>query len=418
MLNLSQRRLLLLSALGGVLEFYDFVIYALLAVYIASAFFPFSHGAGALLATFATFSVGYFARPVGGVLLGHFGDKYGRKRTFTFSILLMALATLCMAFTPTYANIGIAAPIILTGLRILQGISVGGEIPGAVAYVSESMPERKGLACGIIFFSLTSGVVLGSLAIALLKSFISTDAMYSWGWRIPFFIGGIFGIFSYFMRRNLEEPKMFTEIKGKLVTLPIVEVLHSRPTNALCGGLIVSTGASAMTLLLLFMPTYMSQVLHKVSNAYSWFQVFTSFMAAIFSIFIGILADKIGAKKVVYLVVFSGLICALPIFIIFAHHFSWYLLALLLSAYLSGAGTCSVAILLPELFETHYRYSGIALSYNIGYALFGGLTPLIAMLLIDKTGLTIAPAFYLMGVYILAYIALQYAKATKLSGSL
>lgn len=114
--------------------------------------------------------------------------------------------------------------------------------------------------------------------------------------------------------------------------------------------------------------------------------------------------------------VFSGLICALPVFIIFSYHFNGYLLALLLSAYLAGASTCSAAILLPELFETHYRYSGIAFSYNIGYALFGGLTPLIAMLLIDKTDLTIAPAFYLMGIYILAYIALHYAKATDLSG--
>ena len=186
-LTSTQNKILVLSSLGGVLEFYDFIIYALLANYISIEFFPTGSNITSLIATFATFTVGYLVRPLGGFLFGHFGDKFGRKTTFTFSILLMAVATTLIGFVPPYAKIGISAPIILTFLRILQGLSVGGEIPGAIAYVSESIPEKKGFACGVIFCSINFGIVFGSLFHALLSSTLSQDQMLAWGWRLPFY---------------------------------------------------------------------------------------------------------------------------------------------------------------------------------------------------------------------------------------
>src|SRR3990167_2565126 len=191
MFNKAQRKLLFLSSLGGVLEFYDFIIYALLAGYLSKVFFPLENNVASLLVTFATFSIGYLVRPFGGILFGHFGDKLGRKKTFTISILIMALSTFFIGVVPSYQTIGMAAPLILTALRVVQGLSVGGEIPGAIAYVSEFMPEKKGLANGIIFFSLMNGITLGSLIQAIFTGLLSQQAMFSWEFRIPFLIGGV-----------------------------------------------------------------------------------------------------------------------------------------------------------------------------------------------------------------------------------
>nr|HAT8714218.1 MFS transporter [Legionella jordanis] len=188
----DQRRLLILSSLGGVLEFYDFIIFAIFAGYISHAFFPLSNRLSGLMVAFATFAIGYLVRPLGGIVFGHFGDRIGRKKTFTISILMMAVATLGIGIFPDYEHIGMAAPIAVILLRILQGFSIGGEIPGAITYVSEALAEQKGLGCGIIFFALTMGIVLGSLVNALMNSFLSDSQMQAFGWRVPFVLGGFF----------------------------------------------------------------------------------------------------------------------------------------------------------------------------------------------------------------------------------
>lgn len=410
MLNQAQRKLLFLSSLGGVLEFYDFIIYALFASYLAQAFFPTGNGITSLLATFATFSIGYLVRPLGGMLFGHFGDKLGRKRVFTFSILMMATATLLIAFVPSYASIGLVAPIILTVLRIFQGLSVGGEIPGAIAYVSESIPERKGLACGIIFFSLILGIVLGSLFHAILQTALSASAMASWGWRVPFFIGGIFGFASYLMRRQLEESRLFSDIQFNLESFPVFAVFRARWVNALFATFVVGLGSSIITLLFLFTPSYVSQVLHITSVAYIWYQTLAIFFAAVFCILSGLMADKLNHKKLLVSLSVVTLLFVLPIFIIYAHYFAWYGFALLMSAILTGFAWGVIPSLLAELFPTSIRYSGVAISYNFGFAVFGGLTPLISMALIYKTGWAMAPIFYLIVTALLALFSLLFIR--------
>jgi len=187
----DQRKLLLLSSLGGILEFYDFIIFALFASYISNAFFPTSDELASLMITFATFAIGYLVRPLGGILFGHFGDRVGRKSTFTVSIFLMAIATLGMGLIPTYNAIGISAPIIIIIgisapiiiiiLRIVQGISIGGEIPGAITYISESFSHYKGLACGIIFSALLLGIVLGSVVHATMGTLFDENQMNVYG---------------------------------------------------------------------------------------------------------------------------------------------------------------------------------------------------------------------------------------------
>ena len=415
MITQAQRKLLFLSSLGGVLEFYDFIIYALLAGYISKEFFPTGNSITSLLATFATFSIGYLARPLGGIIFGHFGDKFGRKSTFTFSILMMAIATFCIGFVPPYATIGISAPFILTALRVLQGLSVGGEIPGALAYVSESIPERRGFACGVILFSLINGIVLGSLIEATLSTILSDQEMRAWGFRLPFFIGGLFGFFSYRLRLQLEESALFRTIENKIEKLPMLKVFQSKLVNALAGIFIVGLCASLITLLFLFIPAYLSNVLRIHSQIFIWAQTLSIFISTFLCILCGALADKVNHKLLIGILCILTIIFIYPIFLIYAKYFSYFWLALSLSALLNGLAAGVVPGFLSELFPTQIRYSGVAISYNFGFAIFGGLTPLIAMTLIYKTNWVMAPIFYSIFTAILALIALRFVKPIHLT---
>jgi MFS family permease len=416
MFSREQKRLLILSSLGGVLEYYDFIIYALLASYISKAFFPTGNAISSLMVTFATFSVGYLARPIGGILFGHFGDKLGRKATFTISILIMAISTFFMALVPTYASIGIAAPIIVIIFRICQGLSVGGEIPGAIAYVSESISvNRKSLACGIIFSFLINGIVLGALVQAIITSVITTDQMQIWGWRIPFILGGIFGFMSYLLRRKLEESALFRNIQDKIVSFPLITVFKQKSVNAISAIFIVGLGASIISGLFLFIPAYFNAILHFMPpTAYIWQYTAAMFICSILCIISSAIADKLNHKIWLFILAIMSIILAYPAFHFYSLRMNFYLFGLLIAALLTGLLWGVIPSLLSELFPTKIRYTGIAVSYNVGFAVFGGLTPLISTLIIYKTGSVTAPAIYLIITSLLAIVALLFVKTKKL----
>ncbi|MCE3237440.1 MAG: proP 3 [Gammaproteobacteria bacterium] len=402
MLNKAQRQLLFLSSLGGILEFYDFIIYALFAAYIAANFFPLQDKLSSLIATFTTFSIGYLARPLGGIFFGHFGDRIGRKKTFTVSILLMAVTTFAVALIPTYQQIGILAPLILTFLRILQGIALGGEIPGAIAYVSESLPEKKGLGCGFIFFAVNSGTVLALLTQATLQSILSSEQLFSWGWRIPFIVGGIFGYISYQLRQQLEESRIFQSIEHKIERFPLIKVFKKESYNMAAAICIAGIAASTIGLLFLFIPSYFNNVLNIHNREYTWYSALTTFLVALLCILMGWLSDKFNRKFLFIVSALFLIVISYPVFQIYVNHFEQFKWALLLSLLAAGSTIGTMPGLLAESFPTAIRYSGIAASYNIGFALFGGLMPLISLILVNKTGLLTAPAFCLIFSAILA----------------
>lgn len=406
----SQRRLLFLSSLGGILEFYDFIIYALFAGYISKAFFPETNPLTGLIITFATFAIGYLVRPLGGIIFGHFGDRIGRKSTFTISILMMAIATLCIGLIPPYTIIGIAAPILITSLRIIQGISIGGEIPGAIAYVSESLPHRKGFSCGIIFCSLTMGIVIGSLVQASVVSFFVEEQMQSYGWRIPFIVGGVFGLLSYFLRRELHESSQFVAIENQVEKFPIVTVFRQEFAHALAGAFIVAICAAIITQLFLFTPAYFTKVLHLPAKAYIWHRTAAIALGSCLSLLFGFLTDIFSIKKMVFVLSLITILLAYPIFIIYAYYPGLYPVAFILSAFLTGFSAGVIPSLLSELFPTKIRYSGIAVSYNLGFAVFGGLTPFISLSLIYYTNGVTTPALYLMTIAFMTIISLAYIK--------
>ncbi len=191
-LNRQDYKTLTLAALGGALEFYDFIIFVFFAAVVSDLFFPVDMPEWLRqVQTFGIFAAGYLARPLGGIIMAHFGDKVGRKKMFSLSILLMALPTLAMGMLPTYQSIGIAAPLLLLLMRVLQGAAIGGEVPGAWVFVAEHVPRKRvGFACGTLTAGLTAGILLGSLVATLLNTVMSQDAILAGGWRIPFFLGG------------------------------------------------------------------------------------------------------------------------------------------------------------------------------------------------------------------------------------
>ncbi len=411
----DQFRLLFLSSLGGVLEFYDFIIYALFASYISNAFFPASDPVAALLITFATFAIGYLVRPLGGMIFGHFGDRVGRKATFTISILLMACATLCLGLIPTYSSIGMAAPVLAITLRIIQGLSIGGEIPGAITYVSESLPQRKGLACGIVFCALTIGIVLGSLVQAAIISLCTDTQMQTFGWRLPFIFGGIFGFFSYFLRKELHESSRFLAIENAVEKYPVLSVFRQQFSHVFAGAFLVALCAAIVTSLFLFIPAYFTKVLHLPANAYIWQRTGAIAFGSCVTVVFGYLTDKISINKLITALCLTTALLAYPIYLIYVNYPQLYTLAFIASALLLGFSAGVVPSLLSELFPTKIRYSGIAVSYNIGFALFGGLTPFISLSLIYYTGWITTPALYLVIVSLMAAASLAYIARRRMS---
>jgi len=206
-LNIQDYKTLALASLGGALEFYDFIIFVFFSLVIGHLFFPPDMPTWlSQIQTFGIFAAGYLIRPFGGIVMAHCGDLFGRKKMFTLSILLMALPTLLIGLLPTYTTIGYAAPMLLLLMRLCQGLAVGGEVPGAWTFVAEHVPKnRVGLACGILTSGLSLGILFGSLISTLINTLFVGEVMTTWGWRIPFFIGGIFGFLAMYLRRWLKE---------------------------------------------------------------------------------------------------------------------------------------------------------------------------------------------------------------------
>ncbi len=263
----SDHRTLFLAALGGALEYYDFVIFVFFAPAIGQLFFPQSIPDWLRqLQTFGIFAAGYLARPLGGIVMAHFGDLVGRKRMFTLSVLLMALPTLFMGLLPTYENIGVMAPVLLLLFRLLQGAAVGGEVPGAWVFVSEHVPPRYvGYACGTLTAGLTLGILLGSLIASAVNHRFAPAEIVDYAWRIPFLIGGLFGLLSAFLRRWLHETPVFIEMKQRkklAAEVPLKAVLRDHRCAVIVSMLLTWTLTAAIVVVILMTPTLLQKRLH------------------------------------------------------------------------------------------------------------------------------------------------------------
>lgn len=413
--NSDQRKIITLSSIGGAIEFYDFIVFVFFAKIISQLFFPQTNPTAALMATFAVFAVGYLARPLGGMIFGHFGDRLGRKKTFIATVILMAVPTFLIGCLPTYAHVGLLASCLLIALRLLQGFSVGGEIPGAIVFASETSPQHhRGLACGIVFFGVNMGLVFGSLFTTVLTHLLDQNALLSWGWRIPFWFGGILGVVSFYLRKQTQETEFFKKLQSnnKLTRFPLFTIIKQYPKSALQGFLLTGLQAIIISLFFLYMPTYLTDTFHYPSKQILTFNTVNVFMFSVIILFVSQLSDRIGRKKLMrsgaaFLIVFTYFLFSL----FHRDQLAIVVLVMMLCGLFATCITSCFAPMLAELFPTDVRYSGVAISYNIGFIL-GGLTPLISAELMSATHNSLAPTFYLIGMAIIVFFTLFFVRET------
>jgi len=399
-------RTIFLASVGGGLEFYDFIVYGIFAPYVAKSFFPMGSDATSMMATFAAFAVGYVARPLGGLVLGHIGDRFGRRVAFQLSLVVMTVTTAGMALMPSYASIGVAASIAFVALRFLQGACIGGELPGAIAYVVETAPKRSGLACGVMFACVNSGSLLATVVSIALHATLAESDMLTYGWRIAFLLGGVLGALGALMRKGLRETELFLSIKERKRTkLPAVEVLQSHLPQIVVAIGVVGLNQALIALLTVAMVPYLTQVASYSPNMASWLVMFAIATMSVFIVIVGYLSDTIG-RPVIYMV--GAVLIALgsyPFYAVVAtgaaNPYVVFGLAAIAASLIAG----TFGALASELFPTSLRFSGLAISYNLAAALLGGFTPLVTSLLTSLTKDRAAPGLFITAISVVGFLS-------------
>ena len=395
-LTRSDYKTLSLSALGGALEFYDFIIFVFFAAVVGKLFFPAEMPEWLRqMQTFGIFAAGYLARPLGGIVMAHFGDLLGRKRMFTLSIFLMAVPTLIMGLLPTYEQIGILAPLALLLLRVIQGAAIGGEVPGAWVFVAEHVPERHiGYACGTLTSGLTFGILLGSLMATLINSIYTPAEVQDWAWRIPFLVGGVFGLFSVYLRRWLHETPVFAELqqrKALAEEVPLKAVLREHRGAIAISMLLTWVLSAGIVVVILMTPTVLQTVDGFAAATALKANSLAIVCLTVGCIASGAIADRFGAGRT-FLV--GGLLLAASSWTFYTSlqaHPDWlFPLYALTGLFVGTIG--AVPYVMVKAFPPVVRFSGLSFSYNLAYAIFGGLTPMIVSLLMKWDPL--GPAYY------------------------
>jgi MFS family permease len=396
-------RFLMIASLGAALEFYDFIIFVYFSASIGRVFFPVSTPAWLLsIPTFGLFGAGYLARPLGGVVLAHFGDLFGRKHIFLFSILLMAFSTLGIAVLPTYSAIGASAPLLLLLMRVLQGAAIGGEVPGSWTFVSEHVPlSQVGLACGLSCAGLGLGIMFGSLTAYSVSIILTTPDIDAFGWRIPFVIGGVFGLIAVHIRQWLRETPIFSKMQmsHKLIAeLPLRTVIRDYPHGTIVSVLLTWVLSACILVTTMLNSIFVQKTLgYSAEQAFAATTVGTMFLC-VAAVLCGAIVDTIGAAAAL---IGGGIFFAIATLAFYTY--AGASLPVLFGLYALLGTASSLASIVPYVmvraFPARVRFTGISFSYNCAYAFFGGLTPVLL------TGLELAPLAHMIYLLFIALLA-------------
>ncbi len=397
-------RIVLLASLGGTLEYYDFVIFGVFAADIARAVFPRTDPIVSLTASFATFAVGYLARPIGGIVLSHYGDRYGRRKVFLWSVFVMSGATLGMGLVPSYAQWGVFAAALMVALRLLQGFCLGGELPGALTYVVETAPRIAPFVCAVVFSCVTMGVAVATGVSLGVRTYLDPELVPVYGWRIAFILGGLGGILSFLLRRSLEESPEFARMKSFAVRQPFAELLKTNRVHVLVGCAILAGTGAFNGLFFAHLPGYLSTVLKYDPRDAVLAQTFGVIACAIGMMITGWLGDRIPPRHLLRAGVTLLMVFAIPFYTALEARSANLILLCVLAGATAGLTNGSFAVLLTDLFPTRIRFTGVALAFNVSLTAFSGTAPLLATSLIRNTGSATSPAYLMIAGAVIALL--------------
>lgn len=410
----TSKQVLISSMIGNALEWYDFVIYGYFAATFGSLFFPPSNPVTQILASWVVFWLGFIARPLGSVVFGHIGDKISRKYALTLSIYLMAIPTALMGCLPTYAQIGLAAPILLIIFRAIQGFAIGGEFSGSMVFLVEHAPSnQRGLWGSWSSFSAVIGVIIGSLLITTLNGTLSADNMQHWGWRIPFIVSVLGSVVGGYIRNCLTDPAIYLAAKKKKhkESTPLKELFVSHKSKM---GLIILLDfltAIGFFIVAIFLATYFRVYLKypdKIALAINTFSM-CIFALAIF--FGGKLSDRFGRKKTLGYPCVAFILFSYPLFSLMETASPMGLLGIQsLLAFFMGVFFGTIPSALVEIMPTHVRFSGLSIAHNLSMAIFGGSTPLLITYFIRHYNNLMVPAYFLIAAGMLSLSSLIFMK--------
>lgn len=414
------RKVALSSFLGNFIEWFDYASYSYFATVIAGVFFPSADRTVALMQTFGVFALSFVLRPVGALFWGHFGDRFGRKRALSLSILLMSGASFLIGCLPSYAVIGLVAPLLLLALRMVQGFSASGEYAGAATFLGEYAPvKRRGIYCSLIPASTAIGLLAGSTLAMVMTSHLSAAAMGGWGWRVPFLMAGPLGLIVHYIRNNVADSPIYEQMNAELERKQEGAHDAGRPVSPLrtlfrhhFKQVLLSFGACMLNAVgfytvLTYLPTYLTETVGMAASESSLVTTIclVLYIGLVFAM--GHISDRFGRKKVLIGACVAFIVLTVPAFMILETGAFWpvLLVELALCATLT-ANDGTLSSYLTETFPTSVRFTGFAFSFNLANAIFGGTAPFIATWLIWATGSPIAPAWYMVAIAAVALVAM------------
>ena len=405
----SRIKALFISSIAIILEWYDFLIFGFYAVFISKLFFPFQDQTTSLITTFLIFGISFLFRPLGAVVVSHIGDKYGRKNAFILTVILMTLPTFLIGVLPTYSQIGIAAPVLIILLRIMQGFSLGGERSSTLSILVEMAPKNsRGLYVVFAGFSTMVGIILASLVCGYVSSKFTFSEMLSFGWRIPFLLGIFTGVSAYFLRRNLSESTKFLEVKSsdEISETPLKEAVRDywkQIIVTLFGTLVF---AVSFYVIFVYLITFSVTVGKMELSEILKMNTINMIIGTAFLPFLGHLSDKIGRKPLMILGAAGTIISSFFLFKIFSgDDYQSKFIIQFVSGMFQFVYAAGLYPFMVELFPTKIRMTALSLGHVMGFSIFGGSAPLITAYLIGKTGNVESGAYYLVVCAIISLFA-------------
>ncbi|QHG85752.1 glycine betaine/L-proline transporter ProP [Xanthomonas sp. NCPPB 1638] len=409
------------AALGNAMEWFDFGVYGYLAVTLGQVFFPASNPTAQLIATFATFTVAFLVRPIGGMVFGPLGDRYGRQKVLAATMILMALGTFSIGLIPSYASIGLWAPALLLIARLLQGFSTGGEYGGAATFIAEYATDRhRGLMGSWLEFGTLGGYIAGAATVTALHMRLTPAQMLDWGWRVPFLIAGPLGLLGLYMRMKLEETPAFRaytkqseQRERQTAGLGLMTLLRLHwPQLLKCVGLVLVFNVTDY-MLLTYMPSYLSVTMGYAQSKGLLLIILVMLVMMPLNIVGGLFSDRLGRRPMIIGACVALFVLAIPcLLLIGSGHDGLIFAGLMLLGLALVCFTSSMPSTLPALFYTPVRYSALSIAFNVSVSLFGGTTLLVTAWLVERTGDALVPAYYLMGAAVIGLVTMLFVRET------